>query len=444
MTTINYIFEYLLCLSEVIVFYLFLDYLSDNKVKYGKPLIRFFIPIISFIVFVFTLFQFPIYIQGALTCLVYFVFSMVYDLSFSYQFFIVLLFHLTVILVELFFISLFGSISSLHPTKILALNGDLRYIIALISKCINFLCIYIIARIIKPNKILLPKRYSFFIWGIFLLTIFTMLFLFQQTLVLSANTKISNILFMTSITFIIINVTIFYYYLSSNQFYLENQKQEIERLYQKANERYISENKRQSEYLHKIWHDLNNHIKNLELLMNSSDHKDSLQYIEFLKKSANKIPNKILTGNKIADVVLNRKSTDATLNHIKFHVDAIIPSILSIEDADFSSILFNSIDNAIEASLNIQNKENRLIEIKIYLKKQYLCYQIINNVSPFQLNQSKKYFNRKKYISPGYGLKILQDIADKYEGYLEYGIHGDQFILRMCLLLDRVDEDDWC
>lgn len=266
-----------------------------------------------------------------------------------------------------------------------------------------------------------------------------MLFLFQQSLVLSVNTKISKILFMTSIVFIIINIAIFYYYLSSNRFYLESQKQEIERLYQKANEKYMSESKRQSEYLHKIWHDLNNHIKNLELLMNSSDHKDSLQYIESLKKSADKIPNKILTGNKIADVVLNRKSTDATLNNIKFHVNATIPSILSIEDADFSSILFNTIDNAIEASLNIENKEDRFIEIEIYLKKQYLCYQIINNVSPFQLNQSKKYFNRKKYISPGYGLMILQDIADKYDGYLKYGAKNDQFILRMYLLLDEID-----
>ena len=38
---------------------------------------------------------------------------------------------------------------------------------------------------------------------------------------------------------------------------------------------------------------------------------------------------------------------------------------------------------------------------------------------------------------------ILEGIADKYEGHLDYGIKDGQFVLRMYLLLDEVDEDDW-
>ncbi|SJZ72137.1 Sensor histidine kinase YesM [Garciella nitratireducens DSM 15102] len=438
MNPINYIFEYLVCLTEVCIFYFLLNYLSENKVNYTKPVIGFFIFTTTFFIFIFTLFQFPIYIQGVLTFLIYFIFSSIYDFSFFYKFFILLLFNVVILLIDFFFISVLGSISSIYPEKVLDLRSNLRYIISLFNKLMMFLCVYSIAKILKPNKILLPKRYSFFIWGIFLLTIFTILFLFQQSLVLSVNTKFYNILLVTSITFMIIDAIVFYYYLSSNQFYLQSQKKEIEKLYQKANKKYIKESKQQTEYLYKIWHDLNNHIKNLELLMNNANHKDSFPYMESLKKSVNKIPNKILTGNKIADVVFNQKSTDAALNDIKFYVKANLPSKLTIEDTDFSSILFNTIDNAIEASLNIEKKEDRLIHIEIYPKRQYLYYEIINNIAPSMIQKRKKYFNKKEYLSPGYGLMILQDIADKYDGYLNYGIMDGQFQLRMYLLLDKI------
>ncbi|WP_207706918.1 sensor histidine kinase [Alkalibaculum sporogenes] len=257
----------------------------------------------------------------------------------------------------------------------------------------------------------------------------------KQALYFHRNSYSTSFLFIVCLVFIIINIVIFYYYLSSNQFYLQNKEQEIINIYLKANQKYVNEVENQSEYLHKIWHDLNNHVKNLELLVDNHSSSDALNYLQSIKNNIDKIPNKITTGNKIVDVVLNRKNADIIINDIKFNVKAAIAPQLNIEETDLSAILFNSIDNAIEASLHLKNKEDRLIEIELYHKKQYVYYQIRNNVNALSSKNQRGFYNKKKYIPTGYGLVILQDITDKYNGNLEYGVQDGQFVLTIYLLI---------
>ena len=54
---------------------------------------------------------------------------------------------------------------------------------------------------------------------------------------------------------------------------------------------------------------------------------------------------------------MNDKYSEAILHGIDFDIKAIAPPKINIEDIDLSSILFNTIDNAIEACLNCSKGE---------------------------------------------------------------------------------------
>ncbi|SHE71415.1 hypothetical protein SAMN02745784_01583 [Tissierella praeacuta DSM 18095] len=55
-------------------------------------------------------------------------------------------------------------------------------------------------------------------------------------------------------------------------------------------------------------------------------------------------------------IILNNKYSERTMKNIDFDIKTIILLEIDIDNMDLSSILFNTIDNAIEAYLNYSGK----------------------------------------------------------------------------------------
>ncbi len=55
-------------------------------------------------------------------------------------------------------------------------------------------------------------------------------------------------------------------------------------------------------------------------------------------------------------IILNNKYSERTVKNIDFDIKTIILLEIDIDNIDLSSILFNTIDNAIEAYLNYSGK----------------------------------------------------------------------------------------
>ncbi len=105
------------------------------------------------------------------------------------------------------------------------------------------------------------------------------------------------------------------------------------------------------------------------------------------------------------------------------------------DNRDFS-ILFNTIDNAIEACLNC-SEDNRYINLELYPDGNFLCYKIRNNYNSIKNNSHKKiYFNKKEYISSGYGLSIIGDIVDKYDSYMNIKKDDKEYSVTIVLNLN--------
>ncbi len=106
--------------------------------------------------------------------------------------------------------------------------------------------------------------------------------------------------------------------------------------------------------------------------------EEMMKYLRDLDKDLSTIDQVIKTGNIMVDSILNTKISIAEKNNIKVTADAVVSDKVAISDIDLCVIIGNLLDNAIEASMTVENEEERFIRIYIAEKNGsilYLCFQ---------------------------------------------------------------------
>ncbi|MEG0249330.1 MAG: GHKL domain-containing protein [Peptostreptococcus sp.] len=215
-----------------------------------------------------------------------------------------------------------------------------------------------------------------------------------------------------------------YFYLTTNNLQRKLYEKDTEDILKDYSASYIDKAKEYSEKMSKLVHDFKNHIMVLDSL---SDNKEEMQkYIEPLLKNA-KVDDIVITGNKLADIVLNEKVEDMKKYNIEYDIKAAIPPDISIDDYDLTSILFNTIDNAIEASSHVDGE--RKIYIDIFSKGNNLVYNISNNYVENLLGD-RNYADKPK-LKRGIGMKLVKDIVEKYKGDVDISQDKGIYELRL-------------
>lgn len=358
------------------------------------------------------------------------IYTYFYHIKLETRLFIVFIFYFLEIFVESILTMFIFGILDLDINPSATAMQDV-FFIGLLSKLMILGSIHLILQFVKPNDVLLSKKHHLFLIITLLLSIISMVFIFNLSIESDTNTWGDFILLFLGLTFVAMNIGVFYFYTSLKQSYKDAQRYEMKKTLDKMNEKLLSKSEAEDHKVSMVWHDIKNHMKTLEIMMEEKSHAGYESYIQPLKEQIEKIPRRIKTGNRIADIVLNEKHSEASAYKIDFHTKAAVPPKLEIEDADFSSILFNTIDNAIEAIINLPNKQEGFIHIDLYPRGQTLYYCIQNNY--YEGNTPKQPFSKKKYLSSGYGLQIVQDIVSKYNGHLQYEKNDEEFILTIHL-----------
>ncbi len=184
------------------------------------------------------------------------------------------------------------------------------------------------------------------------------------------------------------------------------------------NDKYLEKILEADERISKIRHDINNHMNIMESMSDTSIAK---KYISSIRDDIINLPIYIQTGNILVDIILNDKIAYMNENSIDYDIKMIVPKSITVEDRDLSSILFNSIDNAIEASLALDERERKIV-IKCHLKGDFIQYTISNR---YDEKSKSKSISDKGGISRGYGLKIIEEIVSKYDGGMKV-INGEE------------------
>lgn len=183
-----------------------------------------------------------------------------------------------------------------------------------------------------------------------------------------------------------------------------------------------------------IRHDWKNHINVMSVMLENKNYAGVDSYLKELKTNTNQTSLHSDTGNPILDSILNYKITEAERQGVSVQVDVNVPEAMDLNSYDFTSLLGNLFDNALEAIQKCQNE--KVITLKVNYSKGRLLLSMAN---PFdgniRFNGDLPTTSKKNASLHGVGLQQIRRIINKYQGDLAISTKDQFFSIKLLMYL---------
>lgn len=198
------------------------------------------------------------------------------------------------------------------------------------------------------------------------------------------------------------------------------------------NRQYINHLQSEYETVKKLRHDSKNSLLTLSLLLNSGDIKKAKEQIDENLDALNESEVFINTNNSVVNAIVNAKLTAAKSAGIECEC-VVCKDICKISDSDLCRLISNMLDNALTACINDPSPKRR-IEFRIIHDADGYVFTAKNTVARSVLESNPKLESTKENPSEhGFGVKIIREIAEKYDGRSDFYEEDGMFCCSVCL-----------
>lgn len=164
----------------------------------------------------------------------------------------------------------------------------------------------------------------------------------------------------------------------------------------------------------KLYHDIKHHLRALERLLQHGDQREALSYIESVQEPLQCKMIPVHTGVDIVDTVIYEAKEKAEQRNILLVVETpILPSGLKLEDRELCVLFANLLNNALEAA-----KEQ--IRLNIAITAGFLVIEMQNDYKKKPVVKNNHFVSEREQdsLAHGWGMKIIEQIVEKYQGEL--------------------------
>lgn len=212
---------------------------------------------------------------------------------------------------------------------------------------------------------------------------------------------------------------------------------EVEKTLVEAQNLSIAIDKNNREELEKLRHDLKNQLSYLNLLLKQDKKEEAIEYINNYVNNQ-EVLSSFSCSNDVINSILDLELTKAKVYNIKLSLKVAVPPVLPFEDNDIVSLLTNMVDNALENYYG----ESKITPVSICILKQndYIRFFVSNPIDITKYDKNNILKSKKNKKGHGYGTKIIQNIAKKYNGYVDFNIDNNRFICDVLLYLNLEDK----
>ena len=187
--------------------------------------------------------------------------------------------------------------------------------------------------------------------------------------------------------------------------------------------------------LHILRHDILKHMSVIKEMLDAGNKEAASRYVDDINNIVLKNTSISRTGNIVIDSILNTENEKAVALGIKYDVKLNISEDINVSSVDLSRILYNAIDNAIEACEKVDEKYI-LVSITSDEKKLKI---IIENTSPHvDIKNNKIKTTKSDNIRHGYGLKSIKNSLRNNDGLLSLNYKNGIFVCRIIMKNDVV------
>lgn len=195
-------------------------------------------------------------------------------------------------------------------------------------------------------------------------------------------------------------------------------------------------NEKQQE-MRAIRHEIRNHLTCIHGLYTANKLDEMDSYLQQLIEDANSPEVLFETGNDIVNAILNDAQSRYRKERIELRLEGRFPADLKIAPMDLCVIFANIVNNAIEAILRMDRKEDEIsyIDIQIRSYKADLYIDISNPVGHIPVTRNGRLMTSKQDKSlHGFGVRNVIQRVEKYGGTFQYKQNNNQFTVEIYLI----------
>lgn len=184
-------------------------------------------------------------------------------------------------------------------------------------------------------------------------------------------------------------------------------------------------------------HDMKHQIA---LLMEQQDGSEELRrrYSNEIIKMIEVYDSNINTGNEVLNTILRDKSLYCSMNNISWTCAAHGEQLDFMDPMDLAAMIGNALDNAVEAVERIADKKQQIISVQI-ADKGNIMQILVENTFDGKLNKAGGQILTRKDDKNyhGLGLRSIQAVAEKYDGYATTNVQGNTFVLNILIPIPK-------
>lgn len=175
-------------------------------------------------------------------------------------------------------------------------------------------------------------------------------------------------------------------------------------------------------------HDMRHHFALLQGLASNGYIEEIEEYLRTVQSDMDTITPMRFCQNETVNLILSAFAAKAKQSGILLTIDARLPDSLPFSDTEICSLLSNALENAIQASKNIADSDERYIRLRVYSKNNKLCIDIRNSY------QTEPIFHEDLPVSKeqghGFGTKSMVHIVEKHGGIWQFSVKDGWFIFQ--------------
>ena len=214
---------------------------------------------------------------------------------------------------------------------------------------------------------------------------------------------------------------------------------EVQKTLEDAERMSIAIDQNNREELEKLRHDIKNQFSYVDIMLQQGNTEEARKYIGDYLNTSNPVLNSFSCSNKVINSIINLELTKAKIKKIKIDVKVVVPPALPFEDIDLVSLLTNMIDNAIE---NFYSEGKDVITVRIMKQNDFIRFIVSNPINLEKVNLRNLTRTSKVGRGHGYGTKIIKNIANAYNGYVDFSIEDNRFVCDAVLNLNTKEIND--
>ncbi len=189
------------------------------------------------------------------------------------------------------------------------------------------------------------------------------------------------------------------------------------------------------ELIHQKYHDLKH---NIHLIKTAENPKIKEDYISQMEKEISTLKTDYNTGNEVLDTVLASKAPLMHKSEIYFTCVANGELLNFMSVLDQVSLFGNALDNAIEAVNKIEDPKEKIINLSIYNKDDFLMIRIENTYKGnLQYENGKIVTTKEGDLDHGFGISSIRSIVQKHGGTVHIDTENQWFELLILIPIPK-------